>query len=148
MTTLCRICPELKPTVRLHTSPQGKGRERDITESYGKGNHSSAMEEALDLTITLDTFINVDRNQHNFPSLGIPHFSSSLVSEEHRRVHSSQPGKFTGPKCTQPAQTEKSMEYAMPIRGQIYLQWRSLKERKLTEKITSGMKVIRLFLTS
>ncbi|KRX27123.1 hypothetical protein T07_13300 [Trichinella nelsoni] len=50
-------------------------------------------EEALDLTITLDTFINVDRNQHNFPSLGIPHFSSSLVSEEHRRVHSSQPGK-------------------------------------------------------
>ncbi|KRY23131.1 hypothetical protein T12_11621 [Trichinella patagoniensis] len=46
---------------------------------------------------------------------------------------------FTGPKCTQLIQTEKSMEYAMPIRGQICLQWRSRKERKLTEKITSGM---------
>ncbi|KRX47183.1 hypothetical protein T05_591 [Trichinella murrelli] len=96
-------------------------------------------EEALDLTITLDTFINVGSNQHNSPSLGIPHFSCSLFSEEHRRVHSSQSGKFTRPKCTQQIQTEKSMEYAMPIRGQICLQWRSLKERKLKEKITSGM---------
>ncbi|XP_003377532.1 hypothetical protein Tsp_01740 [Trichinella spiralis] len=50
-------------------------------------------EEALDLTITLDTFINVDSNQHNSQSLGIPHFSCSLASEEHRRVHSSQLGK-------------------------------------------------------
>ncbi|KRY60421.1 hypothetical protein T03_5330 [Trichinella britovi] len=96
-------------------------------------------EEAFDLTITLDTFINVGSNQHNSPSLGIPHFSCSLFSEEHRRVHSSQSGKFTRPKCTQQIQTEKSMEYAMPIRGQICLQWRSLKERKLKEKITSGM---------
>ncbi|KRX81955.1 hypothetical protein T06_9972 [Trichinella sp. T6] len=96
-------------------------------------------EEAFDLTITFDTFINVGSNQHSSPSLGIPHFSCSLFSEEHRRVHSSQSGKFTRPKCTQQIQTEKSMEYAMPIRGQIYLQWRSLKERKLTERITSGM---------
>ncbi|KRZ96612.1 hypothetical protein T08_12971 [Trichinella sp. T8] len=96
-------------------------------------------EEAFDLTIALDTFIIVDSNQHNSPSLGIPHFSCSLFSEEHRRVHSSQSGKFTRPKCTQQIQTEKSMEYAMPIRGQICLQWRSLKERKLKEKITSGM---------
>ncbi|KRX82016.1 hypothetical protein T06_2377 [Trichinella sp. T6] len=96
-------------------------------------------EEAFDLTVALDTFIIVDSNQHSSPSLGIPHFSCSLFSEEHRRVHSSQSGKFTRPKCTQQIQTEKSMEYAMPIRGQIYLQWRSLKERKLTERITSGM---------
>ncbi|KRZ62327.1 hypothetical protein T02_10801 [Trichinella nativa] len=159
MTTSCRIRPELKPRQRLNVDFKGPlpyvssnryvlavcevTRRTTAYKSSRKGTRKGyhgviwkaiilaqwfqqlpieQWKEAFDLTITFDTFINVGSNQHSSPSLGIPHFSCSLFSEEHRR--------FTRPKCTQQIQTEKSMEYAMPIRGQIYLQWRSLKERR------------------
>ncbi|OUC47493.1 hypothetical protein D917_01399 [Trichinella nativa] len=138
MTTSCRIRPELKPRRTTAYKSSRKGTRKGyhgviwkaiILAQWFQQLPIEQWKEAFDLTITFDT-------------------------EEHRRVHSSQPGKvltrrltrsdkndplFTRPKCTQQIQTEKSMEYAMPIRGQIYLQWRSLKERKLTERITSGM---------